>query len=72
MSHRPYPSTDRALHQLDRHDDETGPLAEPRTLSPIEQRLAEAAAMMRAAQPSGSAMGARLRAAFQPRPEKTA
>jgi len=43
MSHRPYPSPDRARHQLDRHGDETGPLALPRLLSPFEQQMAEAA-----------------------------
>lgn len=69
MTHRPYPSVDRARHQLDRHDDETPPYTEPRPLSPLEQNLADqAAAIMRAAQPGLDAAMASLRAAFQPRP----
>lgn len=28
MTHRPYPNADRARHQLERHDDETPPLAD--------------------------------------------
>jgi hypothetical protein len=69
MSHRPHPSVDRALHQLYRHDDETGPRAEPRPVTPFEQRLGEqAAAIMKAAQPSGAKLAVQLRAAFQTRP----
>jgi hypothetical protein len=69
MSHRP--NRDRALNQLDRHGDE----AQPGT--PLEWLAGEyLAGMMRAAQPSGAEMAARLRAAFQTRPasneEKTA
>ncbi|MFI5473191.1 hypothetical protein ACIA6D_23490 [Streptomyces cacaoi] len=69
MTHRPYPSPDRARHQLDRHDDETPPYTEPRPMSPLEQQLFEgAAAMVKAAQPGLAAVAANLRAAFQPRP----
>jgi hypothetical protein len=73
MSHRPYPSVDRARHQLDRHDDETPPITERRPMTPMERTLAEyAAAAVRAAAPAVAAMAA----AFQPRPasseEKTA
>lgn len=77
MTHRPYPNVDRALHQLDRHDDETPPLSEPRPLTPMERQLASAAsAVMRAVQPDGITMADRLRTAFTLRPagseEKTA
>ena len=69
MTYRPYPSPDRALHQLGRHDDETPPYTEPRPLSPLERQLFEgAAAMVKAAQPGLAAVAANLRAAFQPRP----
>lgn len=69
MSHRPYPSPDRALHQLGRHDDETPPLAPPRPLSLLEQQLADAAsAATRALRPQLEALGASLMSAFQPRP----
>lgn len=69
MSYRPYPSAGRALHQLDRHEDETGPRAEPRPMTPMERQLAEAAAaVMRAVQPNGITLADRLRAAFRPRP----
>ncbi|MEH0542982.1 hypothetical protein QA802_07835 [Streptomyces sp. B21-105] len=69
MTHRPYPSPDRALHQLARHDDETPPYTEPRPLSPLERQLFEgAAAMVKAAQPGLTAVAANLLAAFQPRP----
>lgn len=69
MTHRPYPSVDRARHQLDRHDDETGPLAPPRPLSPLEKQFFEnAAAAGRALRPQMEAIGASLLAAFQPRP----
>ncbi|CAM5622799.1 hypothetical protein [Streptomyces aurantiogriseus] len=78
MSHRPYPSLDRARHQLDRHDDETPPLpdgsgqlapfAMPRLVISDEAREAMGARL--------AEVGASLRAAFQPRPvsseEKTA
>lgn len=69
MTHRPYPSVDRARHQLDRHNDETPPYTEPRPLSPLEQKLADqAAAAGRALRPQLEAIGASLLAAFQPRP----
>lgn len=66
MSHRPYPSVDRALRQLDRHDDETGPHVEPRPMTPFERQLLEGA---QAAVRSLAPVGAMLRTAFQPRPE---
>lgn len=77
MSHRPYLHAGRAPHQLDRHENETGPRAEPRPMTPMERQLAEAAAaVMRAVQPDGITLADRLRTAFQPRPasrkEKTA
>ena len=69
MTHRPYPDVDRARHQLDRHDDETPPLAPPRQMSPLERQLFEgASAIVKAAQPGLELAAARLRAAFQPRP----
>lgn len=69
MTHRPYPSSTRARHQLDRHDDETPPLSEPRPMTPFGQRLTgQMAAIMKAAQPDGVTLADRLRAAFQPRP----
>lgn len=69
MNHRPYPSVDRARHQLDRHDDETPPMSEPRPMTPFEQQLAmNAQAILNAAQPMVALAAARLRAAFQPRP----
>ena len=52
MSYRPYPNRDRALHQLDRHDDETPPLTARRPLFPHERLLVEGAtAMVQAAAP---------------------
>ena len=73
MAYRPYPSVDRARHQLDRHDDEAPPAAEPRPVTPFERQMVEGA---QAALKSASATVAQLRAAFQPRPvsseEKTA
>lgn len=69
MTHRPYPSVDRARHQLDRHDDETPPLATPCPMTPFEQQMADAAsAATRALRPQLQALGASLLAAFQPRP----
>ncbi|WP_369043453.1 hypothetical protein [Streptomyces sp. Midd1] len=69
MSHRPYPSPDRALHQVDRHDEETPPHSDPQPGRPFPRRAGEQlSAFMRAAQPSGLAMGTQLRAAFQIRP----
>ena len=69
MTHRPYPNPTRARHQLDRHDDETPPLAEPRPMTPFGQHFAEqASAIMKSAQPNGASLAAQLRAAFQPRP----
>ena len=68
MTHRPYPSVDRARHQLDRHDDETPPAAEPRPMTPFEEQLARNVQTMKAALPTLALAGARLRAAFQPRP----
>ena len=65
MSHRPFPSVDRARHQLDRHDDETPPAAEPRPVTLFERQLVEGA---QAALKSASAAVAQLRAVFQPRP----
>lgn len=65
MSHRPYPSIDRAVHQLDRHDDETPPYREPRPMTPMERAVVEyATAAVRAAAPAVAAMAA----AFTPRP----
>ena len=69
MTHRPYPSLDRARHQLDRHDDETPPYTAPRPVSPFEQRLVDsAAAAAQALRPQMQALGKSLLAAFQPRP----
>lgn len=69
MTHRPYPSVDRARHQLDRHGDETPPYSEPRPMTALERQLFEGtAAMVKAAQPGLAAVTASLRAAFQPRP----
>jgi hypothetical protein len=57
MTHRPYPSLDRARHQLDRHDDETGPYRPPRPMTPFERQFFEAAsAVVRAAAPVAMAM----------------
>lgn len=76
MTHRPYPSPDRARHQLDRHADETPPLtgrhAEPRQVTPFEQRLIDSAtATAEALRPQLQAMGKSLLAAFQPRPQSS-
>lgn len=73
MTHRPYPNTDRARHQLDRHEDETPPYRKPRPMTPTEKALVDyATAAVRAAAPAVAAM----KAAFAPRPagseEKTA
>ncbi|KUJ34006.1 hypothetical protein PV336_36830 [Streptomyces sp. MI02-2A] len=67
MTHRPYRNGDRALHRLDRHNDETGPRAEPRPMTRFEQRLAgQMAAMTQAAQLGGSTPALRLRTIFKP------
>ncbi|MFJ4925238.1 hypothetical protein [Streptomyces sp. NPDC088736] len=44
MAHRPYPSRDRALHQIDRHIDEIGPMigGRPHAVTPFGQRLIDA------------------------------
>lgn len=70
MTHRPYPSADRARHQLDRHDDETPPFVRaPRPLSQFERQFFEnAAAAAEVLRPQMQAMGKSLLAAFQPRP----
>jgi hypothetical protein len=70
MTYRPYPSVDRARHQLDRHDDETPPLpdgsgqlspfAMPRIVISDEVREAMGARL--------AEFGKSLRAGFQPRP----
>jgi hypothetical protein len=66
MTHRPYPSLDRARHQLDRHDDETPPLPDgsnqpPALLSqPFISEEARQALGARLAE-----VGASLRSAFQ-------
>jgi hypothetical protein len=69
MSHRPYPSVDRALHQLDRHDDETRPqnatVHEPVTAALAVERWAAA---MRAAVPTAQQLAASWAAALKPRP----
>jgi hypothetical protein len=66
MTHRPYPNPDRARHQLDRHDDETGPLLPPRPLSPLERQLHEATSTAtERLRPQLEAMGASVLAAFQ-------
>lgn len=65
MTYRPYPSIDRAVHQLDRHDDETPPRRALRPMTPMEQTVVEyATAAVRAAAPAVAAMAA----AFKPRP----
>lgn len=69
MSHHPYPNPGRARAQLDRHDDETGPLRAPRKMSPLERQLQEmTAAATERLRPRLEAVGASLLAAFQPRP----
>lgn len=44
MAHRPYPSRDRALHQIDRHINEVGPLVDrrPHAVTLFGQRLIDA------------------------------
>ncbi|MCX5097590.1 hypothetical protein OOK36_55135 [Streptomyces sp. NBC_00365] len=77
MSHRPYPSVDRARHQLDRHDDETRPQPprayETATAAVVFERWAAA---LRAAVPAAQQLVASWNAAFNPRlassEEKTA
>lgn len=62
MTHRPYPSVERARHQLDRHDDETPPLTPPRPMTPLEQAVVDySAAAVRAAAPALQAMVTALR-----------
>lgn len=41
MAHQPYPSRDRALHQIDRHIDEVGPMigGRPHAVTPFGQSL---------------------------------
>ena len=57
MTYRPYPSPDRARHQLDRHEDETPPLTARRPLSPMEQALVDhATAAVRGAAAALAAM----------------
>lgn len=69
MSHRPYPNPVRARRQLDRHDDETGPLLPPRPLSPLERQLHEAvSAATQNLRPHLEAVATSVLAAFQPRP----
>ena len=69
MTRRPYPSIDRARHQLERHEEETAPLPAVRPLSPFERRFFEAAAaMVRAATPSFAEAGARLKSSLSQRP----
>lgn len=70
MTYRPYPSPDRARHQLDRHDDETPPLSDG-----SDQPAALAMPRLVISDEAREAMGARLdevgkslRAGFQPRP----
>ncbi|MGW5173086.1 hypothetical protein ACWERY_01805 [Streptomyces sp. NPDC004082] len=60
MPHRPYPNRDRALRQVDRHDDETPPIGtRPAvTLSRLTWNLAEVA------QGSAAEAGAALSRAF--------
>ena len=77
MTHRPFPSIARARHQLDRHDDETGPRsAEPRAPLTTVQAVERWVAMVKAATPTGEQLAASWTAAFRPRPvgseEKTA
>lgn len=77
MAYRPYPNTDRACRQIERHGDETPPLGEPRPMTPFERQMARnAQEFLKAAQPTLALTAARLRAAFLPRPmvseEKTA
>ena len=53
MTHRPYPSPDRARHQLDRHDDETGPQnVPPRKPLTTAQAIEQWAASIRAVTPT--------------------
>jgi hypothetical protein len=47
VPYRPYPSRERALSQVERHDAETPPMLwSPRPLSEFEKRFFEASAVM--------------------------
>lgn len=62
MAHRPYPRTDRALHQLNRHDGETPPYRAPRPITPMERLLVDyATAAVQAAAPVVASMVAGIR-----------
>jgi len=66
MTHRPYPSPDRARHQLDRHDDETPPLPDGTEHPPV--LLGRPLISEEARQALGARLaevGASLRSAFQ-------
>ena len=70
MAYRPYPSPERARHQLDRHADETGPAQPTRPATPMERQLADMLTVfrqrMRAAQPSWTIVVERMRQGRQP------
>lgn len=69
MSYRPYPSVDRARHQVDRHDDEAGPQsAAPERPLTTAQAIEQWAAMMRAAAPTAQQLAAAWTAALKKRP----
>ncbi|MGW5284488.1 hypothetical protein ACWERI_34410 [Streptomyces collinus] len=44
MAHRPRPSRERALRQIERHAFEVGPAPPPRRLTPVEQQLLDGTA----------------------------
>ncbi|MEV6833517.1 hypothetical protein AB0N17_03130 [Streptomyces sp. NPDC051133] len=44
MGHRPHPSRQRALRQIERHTYELGPVAPPRPLTDFEQQLLDGTA----------------------------
>lgn len=52
MTYRPFPNPTRARHQLDRHDDETGPYREPRPMTPMEEAVGYARAAVQLAAPA--------------------
>lgn len=66
MTHRPYPNPTRARHQIERHDDETGPLLPTRPMSPLERQLHEAMeAATQRLRPHLEAIGASVLAAHR-------
>lgn len=68
MTYRPYPSRDRALHQIDRHIDEVGPVTEaaPHAVTPFGQQLIDGTNA--AVQAVGSSLAASFAKMRQPQP----